>query len=125
MNLTKEKLKKNGKQAAKTVAGLLAAASLALGGIVDAPEELFSGAPAAQVVRCDTGADDCLTTAATSASDHKERLRDKLRRLFLAAVYCARDCTSAVLGSRQSADRAISCSSPRSAWCHRSYSAFC
>ena len=83
MNLTKEKLKKIGKQAAKTVAGLLAAASLALGGIVDAPEELFTGAPAAQVVRCDTGADDCLTTAATSASDHKERLRDKLRRLFL------------------------------------------
>ena len=83
MNLTKQKLKKIGKQAAKTVAGLLAAASLALGGIVDAPEELFSGAPAAHVVRCDTGADDCLTTAATSASDHKERLRDKLRRLFL------------------------------------------
>lgn len=84
MNLTKEKLKKIGKQAAKTVAGLLTAVSLALGGVVDSPAELFSGAPqAAHVVYCDAGAEDCQTTAATSASDHKERLRDKLRRLFL------------------------------------------
>lgn len=84
MNLTREKLKKIGKQAAKTAAGLLAAVSLALGGVVDSPEELFSGAPqTAHVVRCETDTDDCLSTVASSASDKKERLRDKLRRLFL------------------------------------------
>lgn len=84
MNLTKEQLKKFGRQAAKTVAGLLAAVSLALGGVVDSPEELFSGAPqAAHVVYCDVDAEDCLSTATTSQTDPKVRLREKLRRLFL------------------------------------------
>jgi len=73
-----------GRQAVKTAAGLLAAISLALGGIVDSPAELFSGAPQpAHVVYCDAGAEDCLSTATTSQTDPKERLRDKLRRLFL------------------------------------------
>jgi hypothetical protein len=84
MDFSKAKLKKFGKQAAATAAGLLAAFSLALGGMVDSPNELFSGAPqAAQVVLCASAQDDCVeeTSPATPA---KERLRDKLRRLFLA-----------------------------------------
>jgi hypothetical protein len=84
MNLTKANLKKLGKRAAMTAAGLLAAASLALGGVVDSPDELFSGAPqAAHVVICASDQNDCAAEAASAEPAKKERLRDKLRRLFL------------------------------------------
>jgi len=80
MNPTKEQLKKLGKRAAATAAGIIAAVSLALGGVVDSPDELFSGAPqAAQVVYCES----CAPTSASTEPVKKERLRDKLRRLFL------------------------------------------
>jgi len=82
--MTKEQLKKLGKRAAMTAAGLFAAASLALGGVVDLPEELFSGAPqAAHVVICAPDQDDCTAEATSAEPAKKERLRDKLRRLFL------------------------------------------
>jgi hypothetical protein len=82
MNLTKEQLKKLGKRAAATAAGIVAALSLALGGVVDSPDELFSGAPqAAQAVVCMVQ-NDCTPEPATEPAK-KERLRDKLRRLFL------------------------------------------
>ena len=84
MDFSKAKLKKFGKQAAATAAGLLAAFSLAFGGMVDSPNELFSGAPqAAQVVLCAAAQDDCAMEI-SPATPAKERLRDKLRRLFLA-----------------------------------------
>jgi len=91
MNLTKEQLKKFGKRAAKTAAGLLAAISLALGGVVDSPAELFSGAPqAAHTVICASDQDDCIAEATSEAHTKNERLRDKLRRLFLSqpSVVC-------------------------------------
>ncbi len=85
MNLTSGQLKKLGKRAAATAAGLLAAFSLALGGVVDSPDELFSGAPqVAQVVLCTSAQDDCAQESASKTPAKKERLRDKLRRLFLA-----------------------------------------
>ena len=84
MNLTKEQLKKLGKRAAATTAGIIAAVSLALGGVVDSPDELFSGAPqAAHVVICAPDQDDCATGAASAEPTKKERLRDKIRKLFL------------------------------------------
>ena len=84
MNLTKEQLKKLGKRAAATTAGIIAALSLALGGVVDSPDELFSGAPqAAHVVICAPDQDDCATGAASAEPTKKERLRDKIRKLFL------------------------------------------
>ena len=85
MNLTREQLKKLGRRAAATAAGVLAAATLALGAVVDSPDELFSGAPqAAQVVLCASTQDDCAQEAVPATPAQKERLRDKLRRLFLA-----------------------------------------
>ena len=82
MNLTKEQLKKLGKRAAATAAGIVAALSLALGGVVDSPDELFSGtSQTAQAVVC-TAQDDCTQDLAAEPAK-KERLRDKLRRLFL------------------------------------------
>ena len=86
MNLTREQLKKLGKRAAATAAGLFAAFSLALGCVVDSPEELFSGAPqAAQVVIAAAEGDEQIVAASTPVEPaKKERLRDKLRRLFLA-----------------------------------------
>lgn len=84
MNLSLKQLKKLGKKAAATAAGLLAAATIALGSVVDTPDELFSGAPqAAQVVLCATAQDNCALEATSSESAKKERLRDRLRRLFL------------------------------------------
>lgn len=84
MNLTKEKLKKLGKRAVAPAAGIIAAVSLALGGVVDSPDELFSGAPqAAHVVHCEVDTNDCTPTAVSTEPAKKERLRDKLRRLFL------------------------------------------
>jgi len=81
--MTKDQLKKLGKRAAMTAAGLFAAVSLALGGVVDSPEELFSGAPqAAHVVICAPDQDDCTAAATTAEPAKKERLRDKFRRLF-------------------------------------------
>jgi len=81
--MTKEQLKKLGKRAAMTAVGLFAAVSLALGGVVDSPEELFSGAPqAAHVVICASDQDDCTAKATSAEPAKKERLRDKLRRLF-------------------------------------------
>ena len=85
MNLTREQLKKLGRRAAVTTAGVLAAASIALGTVVDSPDELFSGVPqTAQVVLCASTQDDCSQEAVSVAPAQKERLRDKLRRLFLA-----------------------------------------
>lgn len=85
MNLTREQLKKLGRRAAATAAGVLAAVTLALGAVVDSPDELFSGAPqAAQVVLCASTQDDCAQEAVPATPAQKERLRDKLRRLFLA-----------------------------------------
>ena len=85
MNLTKEQLKKLGKRAAATAAGVLAAVTLTLGAVVDSPDELISGAPqAAQVVLCASTQDDCAQEAVPTTPAQKERLRDKLRRLFLA-----------------------------------------
>lgn len=85
MNLTREQLKKLGRRAAVTTAGVLAAASIALGTVVDSPDELFSGVPqTAQVVLCASTQDDCSQEVVSVAPAQKERLRDKLRRLFLA-----------------------------------------
>ena len=85
MNLTREQLKKLSRRAAATAAGVLAAVTLALGAVVDSPDELFSGAPqAAQVVLCASTQDDCAQEAVPATPAQKERLRDKLRRLFLA-----------------------------------------
>ncbi len=87
MNLTREQLKKLGKHAAATAAGVLAAAALALGAVVDSPDELFPTVPqAAQVIICATTEDDerASIAKAPAAPAQKARLRDKLRRLFLA-----------------------------------------
>ncbi len=85
MKMTAQQLKKLVKKAAATAAGLFAAAALALGSVVDTPDELFSGTPqAAQVVLAATQEDDCTSKAHAYAGPvKKERLRDKLRRLFL------------------------------------------
>lgn len=84
MKVSLDQLKKLGKRTAATAVGLLAAASLALGGLVDSPDELFSGTPqAAQVVLCAAAQDDCAQKAISAEPAKKERLRDKLRRLFL------------------------------------------
>lgn len=86
MQITKEQLKKFGKKAAATAAGLLAAAALALGGVIDSPDELFTGTPqAAQVVIAAAEEDERTAEKAVAAEPaQKERLRDKLRRLFFA-----------------------------------------
>lgn len=86
MDFSKAQLKKLGKRVATTAAGLLAALSLALGGIIDSPDELFTGAPqAAHIVIAAAEDDERIVAASTSAEPaKKERLRDKLRRLFLA-----------------------------------------
>ena len=86
MDFSKAQLKKIGKRAVATAAGLLAALSLALGSVVDSPDELFSGAPqAAQVVITAAEDDERIVTAIASAEPaQKERLLGKLRRLFLA-----------------------------------------
>ncbi|MEA4915366.1 MAG: hypothetical protein VB061_12440 [Christensenella sp.] len=84
MDFSKAQLKKLGKKAAAATVGLLAAASLALGSVVDTPDELFSGVPqVAQVVLCASAQDDCAPEASSSEPAKKERLRDRLRRLFL------------------------------------------
>ena len=84
MDFSKEQRRKLGKRAAATAAGLLAAVTLALGAVVDSPDELFSGVPqAAQVVLCASTQDDCAQEAVPATPAQKERLRDKLRRLFL------------------------------------------
>lgn len=85
MKMTAQQLKKLVKKAAATAAWLFAAAALALGSVVDTPDELFSGTPqAAQVVLCASAPDDCAQEAVSAEPVKKERLRDKLRRLFLA-----------------------------------------
>lgn len=84
MKISKGQLKKAGKRAAATAAGLLAAATLALGAVVDSPDKLFSGAPqAAQIVICASVQDECAPDDPAATPAKKERLRDKLRRLFL------------------------------------------
>ncbi len=73
------------KKAVTLTACTITAITLALGAVVDSPDELFSGAPqAAQVVLCATAQDDCAQEAVAAKPAQKERLRDKLRRLFLA-----------------------------------------
>ena len=85
MDFSKAQLKKIGKRAAATAAGLLAALSLALGSVVDSPDELFSGAlQAAQVILCASAQDDCAMETSPATPAQKEHLLDKLRRLFLA-----------------------------------------
>ena len=86
MKMTAQQLKKLVKKVVATAAGVLAAAALALGSVVDTPDELFSGTPqAVQVVLAATQEDDCTSEAHAYAGPvKKERLRDKLRRLFLA-----------------------------------------
>ena len=84
MKSTKAELKKLGKRAATAAAGLLAASVIALGTVVDTPDELFSGTPqAAQVVLCASAQADCAPESNPAEPATKERLRDKLRRLFL------------------------------------------
>jgi len=86
MKITSQQLKKFGKKAAATAVGLLAAAGLALGGVIDSPDELFTGTPqAAQVVIAAAEEDERAAEKAVAAEPaQKERLRDKLRRLFFA-----------------------------------------
>lgn len=85
MKVSFNQLKKLGKRTAAVAVGLLAAASLALGGLVDSPDELFSGTPqAAQVILCASAQDNCAQDADSTKPAKKERLRDKIRRLFLA-----------------------------------------
>ena len=86
MKITSQQLKKLGKKAAATTAGIFAAAAIALSSIVDAPEELFSGAPQAAQVVIAAAEEDERTAEKTVAAEpsQKERLRDKLRRLFFA-----------------------------------------
>lgn len=84
MKASTDQLKKFGKRAGATAVGLFAAVSLALGGVIDAPGDLFYGAPqAAQVVLYASVQDDCAPVVFPSEPAKKERLRDKLRRLFL------------------------------------------
>ena len=85
MQITKQQLKKVGKKAATAAVGVFAAAALALGALVDSPEELFAGTTqAAQVVVVSCEEDERANLRAASAqSAKKETLRDKLRRLFL------------------------------------------
>lgn len=81
MKITKAQLKKFGKRATTTAAGIIAAAALAIASLADAPGELFSSVPQAQVVLCADAQDEQIGN--TSLTSQKERLRDKLRRLFL------------------------------------------
>ena len=79
MKVSIDQLKKFGKKATATAVGLFAAVSLALGGVVDTPGDLFSGAPqAAQVVLYASVQDDCAPVVFPSEPAKKERLRDKL-----------------------------------------------
>lgn len=85
MKLSQDPFKKFGKRAITAITCLFAAVTLALGSVVDSPGELFSGAPqAAQVVVCAVSENDGVQDASTGVPRKKERLRDKLRRLFLA-----------------------------------------
>lgn len=86
MKITSQQLKKFGKKAAATAAGLFAAAAIAISGLVDSPDELFTGTPqAAQVVIAAAEEDERAVAKSISAEPaQKERLRDKLRRLFFA-----------------------------------------
>ena len=82
--ITTAQLKKLGKKAATAVIGIAAAAALALGALVDSPEELFQGTAQAQVVMAAADEDERAGAKATSTEPaQKERFRDKLRRLFL------------------------------------------
>ncbi len=83
MKRTQDQLRKFGKRAAATAAGVLAALSLTLGAVVDSPDELFSGtAQTAHAVYCVSAQEDCAQDASPTEPAKKERLRDKLRRLF-------------------------------------------
>ncbi|MEN6635423.1 MAG: hypothetical protein ABFC56_06210 [Clostridiaceae bacterium] len=86
MKITSQQLKKFGKKAAATAAGLFAAAAIAISGLVDSPDELFTGTPqAAQVVIAAAEEDERAVAKSVSAEPaQKEHLRDKLRRLFFA-----------------------------------------
>ena len=83
MQITKQQLQKVGKKAAAAAVGVFAAAALALGALVDSPEELFSGTTqAAQVVVASCEEDERSSLGAASLPAKKETLRDKLRRFF-------------------------------------------
>lgn len=83
-HITPAQLKKIGKKTVTAVIGIAAAAALALGSLVDSPEELFQGTAQAQVVMAADDEDERAGAKATSAEPaQKEKFRDKLRRLFL------------------------------------------
>ena len=85
MDFSKAHLKRLGKKAAATTAGLFAAAAIALSGVVDSPDELFTGtSQAAQVVIAAVENDERVVAKHVSVETQKERLRDKLCRLFFA-----------------------------------------
>ena len=82
--ITAAQLRKFGKKAATAVIGVAAAAALAIGALVDSPEELFQGTTQAQVVMAAVEEEERTGAKATAAEPaQKETLRDKLRRLFL------------------------------------------
>lgn len=85
MQITKQQLQRTGKKAVATAVGLFAAAALALGALVDSPEELFAGTTqAAQVVIASCEEDERVSLQAACAQPVKKvTLRDKLRRFFL------------------------------------------
>ena len=78
MMLPLDRLKKLGKKALTGVICAVAAAALAVGSLVDSPDELFSGAPqSAHVIAANADPVD------TAAPEKKPTLRDRLRWLFL------------------------------------------
>ena len=82
--ITTTQLKKFGKKAVTAAIGIAAAAALALGSLVDSPEELFQGTVQAQVVMAADDEDERAGAKAASAEPtQKEKFRDKLRKLFL------------------------------------------
>ena len=85
MYSSNKKQNKFGKKAALTVAGLFAALSLALGCVIDAPEELFSGtSQSAQVVISASASNEYARTSAAGKAARKARLQNKLRNLMFA-----------------------------------------
>jgi hypothetical protein len=86
MKTSTSQLKKFGKKIAAIAMGILAAAALALGALVDSPDELFTGTPQAAQVVIAAAEEDARTVARSNLAEpsQKVRLRDKLRRLFFA-----------------------------------------
>ncbi len=81
MKISTARFKKIGKKAAAITAGVFTAVALALSGLADTPDELFCGTAQAAVATAETNRRAASNPAAPA---RKERLRDRLRRLFLA-----------------------------------------